>query len=135
MKIVLDASVAVAAVRRSEPHHLRARARVDAILTGRDELLVPALFPIEVTSALARRAAWPKPQIATYVTRLLAPPCRVVTLGARSARAASQLAAAMRLRAADAVYVWVAAKAGVLLVSLDDEILERGAAVCQVQAP
>lgn len=135
MKLVLDASVAVAAVRPNEPDHLRARARVDAILTGRDELVVPAIFPIEVTSALARRAAWPQPQIAAYVARLLAPPCRVVTIGMRSASAASQLAAATRLRAADAVYVWLASKEAVLLVSSDAEILQRGAAVCQVQAP
>jgi predicted nucleic acid-binding protein len=53
----------------------------------------------------------------------------------RSARAASQLAAATRLRAADAVYVWLASKEAVLLVSSDAEILQRGAAVCQVQAP
>ena len=106
---------------RTSPNHLRARARVDAILTGRDELVVPALFPIEVTSALARRAAWPQPQIAAYVARLLAPPCRVVTIGMRSARAASQLAAATRLRAADAVYVWLASKEAVLLVSSDQE--------------
>jgi predicted nucleic acid-binding protein len=91
VKVVLDASVAVATVRPNEPDHLRARARVDAILIGRDERIVPALFPIEVTSALARRAAWPLPKIAAYVARLLAPPCRIITLGAKSARVVSQL--------------------------------------------
>lgn len=135
MKIVLDASVAVAAVRPNEPDYARARARVDAILTGRDTLIVPAIFPIEVTSALARRAAWPQPQIAAYIARLLARPARLVTLGARSANATASLAATTRLRAADAVYVWLASKEGVILVSSDDELLQRGAAVCQVQAP
>jgi len=135
VKLVLDASVAVAAVRPNEPHHLRARARVDAILTGRDELIVPAIFPIEVTSALARRAAWAPPQIATYVARLLARPCRLVNLGVKSANASANLAAATRLRAADAVYVWLASKEGVVLVSSNEEILQRGSAVCQVQSP
>jgi predicted nucleic acid-binding protein len=135
VKVVLDASVAVAAVRLNEPDHLPARARVGAILTGRDELVVPTLFPIEVTSALARRAAWLQPQIAAYVARLLAPPCRVVTVGVKSAHTASQIAAKTRLRAADAVYVWLASKEGVLLVSSDREILRRGAAMCEVQAP
>ena len=135
MKLVLDASVAVAAVRPNEPDYLAARARVDAILTGRDELIVPALFPIEVTSALARRAVWPHAQIAAYVARLLAPPCRVVTIGVKRAHAVSQLAAVTRLRAADAVYVWLASNEGILLVSSDDEILQRGAAVCQAQRP
>ncbi len=135
MKIVLDASVAVAAVRPNEPDHPAARVRVDSILTGQDTLVVPALFPIEVTAALARRAGWPYAKIAAYVARLLAPPCRVVTIGTRRAHAASQLAATTRLRAADAVYVWVASHEGLLLVSSDDEILQRGAAVCQVQRP
>jgi predicted nucleic acid-binding protein len=135
VRIVLDASVAVAAVRPNEPDYLAARARVDAILTGRDEVIVPSIFPIEVTSALARRAAWPKAKIATYVARLIAPPCRVMTIGVKRARAISQLAAVTRLRAADAIYVWLAAQEGVLLVSSDAEVLQRGAAVCQVQMP
>lgn len=92
MKLVLDASVAVAAVRPNEPDYVAARARVDAILTGRDELVVPSIFLIEVSSALARRAAWQKAQIATYVARLLAPPCRVMTIGVKRAHAIAQLA-------------------------------------------
>lgn len=135
MRFVLDASVAVAAVRPNEPSHLSARARVDAVLTGRDEIVVPALFVIEVTSALARRAAWPLPQIAAYVESLIAPPCRVVTIGVRRAHAAAKLAATTRLRAADAMYVWLASTEGLVLVSSDDEILQRGIAACQVQAP
>jgi predicted nucleic acid-binding protein len=47
----------------------------------------------------------------------------------------SQLAAAARLRAADAVYVWVASKEGVALISSDQEILQRATTVCLVQAP
>jgi predicted nucleic acid-binding protein len=135
VKLVLDASVAVAAVRPIEPTYLRARARVDAILTGRDELVVPAIFPIEVTSALARAAAWPQSQIAAYVATLLAAPCRVAAIGAKRALAVAHLAATTRLRAADAVYVWLASKEGVVLVTSDEEILRRGGGVCQVQAP
>jgi predicted nucleic acid-binding protein len=135
MKLVLDASVAVAAVRPNEPDHARARARVDSILTGRDQLVVPALFPIEVASALARRAAWASASIDVYISRLLAPPCRVVAIGAKGARVAAQLAAVTRLRAADTVYVWLASRQGLILVSSDEEILQRGAGACQVQAP
>ncbi len=108
---------------------------MDSIFTGRDELVVPALFPIEVTSALARRAGWPQPQIAKYVARLLAPPTRVVAIGVKRARAAAQMAAVTRLRAADALYVWLASREGVPLVSSDVEIRQRGAAACQVEVP
>jgi predicted nucleic acid-binding protein len=135
VKIVLDASVAVAAVRPNEPTYARARARVNAILTGKNALLVPALFPIEVTSALARRAAWPKAQIGIYVASLLAPPCRLVTIGPRRAESIAAVAATTRLRAADAIYVWLAATNGAALVTSDDEILQRVGTLCQVEAP
>jgi predicted nucleic acid-binding protein len=54
---VLDASVAVAAVRPSEPSHQAARARLAALLTGKDAIVVPAIFDVEVTSALVRAQA------------------------------------------------------------------------------
>jgi predicted nucleic acid-binding protein len=135
VKLVLDASVAVAAVRPLEPDHLAARARVSAILMGQDQLVVPSIFPIEVTSALARRAAWPKSQIEDYVARLLAPPSRLVTIGPRRASGAARVAAVTRIRAADALYVWLASREGVALVTSDAEITERAAAVCTVHSP
>jgi predicted nucleic acid-binding protein len=49
MRHVLDASVAIAAVRRYEPAHRAARARVAALLTGAGEIAVPAIFSIEVS--------------------------------------------------------------------------------------
>lgn len=54
---VLDASVAVAAVRPSEPYHRAARSRLAALLTGTDAIVVPAIFDVEVTSALVRAQA------------------------------------------------------------------------------
>jgi predicted nucleic acid-binding protein len=135
VRIVLDASVAVAAVRPGEPDHVAARARVNAIITGKDELVVPAIFPIEVTSALSRRALWPQAQIAAYVAQLLAPPCDLVTIGPKRAQSAARLAGTIRLRAADALYVWLASREGAPLVTSDAEILQRGAAVCLVEPP
>ena len=135
MKLVLDASIAVAAVRPNEPTYVAARARIDGILTGHDEMVVPAIFPIEVTSALARSAGWPVARIAAYVAQLLAAPSRVAALGERRARAVAQLAASTRLRAADSLYLWLAAHEGVPLVTSDEELLRRGAVVAQVLAP
>jgi predicted nucleic acid-binding protein len=55
---------------------------------------------------------------------------------ARDARASSlTFAVVSRLRAADAVYMWLAAHEGVPLVTSDDEILQRGAASCRVERP
>jgi predicted nucleic acid-binding protein len=40
-----------------------------------------------------------------------------------------------RLRAADAAYVWVASRAGLPLVTADQQILARAVGHCQALAP
>ncbi len=47
-------AVAVAAVRPGEPSHVAARARLASLLVGDDDVIVPAIFDGEVTSALVR---------------------------------------------------------------------------------
>jgi predicted nucleic acid-binding protein len=71
MTIGLDASVAVAAHRNAEPSHAAARARVERVLGGPDEIVVPAIFPIDVASAMARRGVDPK-VVDGYLDKLLA---------------------------------------------------------------
>jgi predicted nucleic acid-binding protein len=44
MRLVLDASVAVAAARAGEPAHDAARVRLSRILRGADEIIVPTCF-------------------------------------------------------------------------------------------
>jgi predicted nucleic acid-binding protein len=58
-----------------------------------------------------------------------------VTIGPRAARAISGVAARTRLRAADAVYAWVASSRGVPLVTLDREIAQKVGTLCQVRDP
>jgi predicted nucleic acid-binding protein len=48
MKLVLDASVAVAAARPIEVAHQAARQRIARVFRGEDDIVVPAIFPIEV---------------------------------------------------------------------------------------
>lgn len=130
---VLDASVAVAAVRPSEPFHQAARARLTALLTGIDAIVVPAIFDVEVTAALVRGKA-SSSAAREYLDRDLGAR-QLVTLGPRAARAISGVAARTRLRAADAAYVWVASSHGLPLVTLDVEIAQRVGTLCQVEAP
>jgi predicted nucleic acid-binding protein len=130
---VLDASVAVAAVRPSEPSHRAARARLAALLTGTDAIVVPAIFDVEVTSALVRAQA-SGASAQEYLERDLGAR-QLVTIGPRAARAISGVAARTRLRAADAAYVWVASSRGLPLVTLDEEISKRVGTLCQVEAP
>ncbi len=133
MIYVLDASVAVAAVRPSEPHHRAARARLAALLTGKDEIIVPAIFDAEVTSALVGSGVAPA-LAAVYLETDLSGR-RIVTLGPRAARGIVAVVNATRLRAADAAYVWTASSRGLVLVTLDDEIARKVSALCRVEAP
>lgn len=130
---VLDASVAVAAVRPGEPFHRAARARLAALLTGADAIVVPAIFDGEVTSALVRGQA-SGASARAYLDRELSAR-QLVTIGPRAARAISAVAARTWLRAADAAYVWVACSRGLPLVTLDQEIGKKVGTLCQVEGP
>ncbi len=133
MRYVLDASVAVAALRSGEPCHVEALRRCMPLFAGRDEIVVPAIFDVEVVSALVRRGAAPG-SVERFFEKHFASR-ELVTLGPRAAHGARAIAGSTRLRAADALYVWVAAREGVPLVTADVEMLQRAASVCQVQAP
>jgi predicted nucleic acid-binding protein len=102
-------------------------------LTGADAIVVPAIFDVEVTSALVRGQA-SSSAAREYLDRDLAAR-QLVTLGPRAARAISGVAARTRLRAADAAYVWVASSRGLPLVTLDREIAQKVGTLCQVEAP
>jgi predicted nucleic acid-binding protein len=130
---VLDASVAVAAVRPAEPSHAAARARLAALFTGVDDIVVPAIFDVEVTAALVRGKVAPA-SARHYLERDLKTR-RLVTIGPRAARAICAVAAKTGLRAADATYAWVAISRGLPLVTLDRDIGRKIGGLCQVEAP
>ncbi len=133
MKYVLDASVAVASLRPNEPLHGAAVAFLSPLLRGHDAIVVPAIFRSEVASALAR-ASFAAVQVDRFVNGFLAN-ATVVTLGPKRARRIQGVCVATRLRAADAIYVWLAETEGIPLVTADREIHERAAARCQVVGP
>ncbi len=120
---MLDASVAVAALRAAEPWHATALRRCMPLFAGRDEIVVPSIFDLEVTAALVRRGVGAD-RVAAFLARHLAAR-RLVTIGARAVRAARTVVSATQLRAAEALYVWVAAREDLILVTADREIIER----------
>jgi predicted nucleic acid-binding protein len=131
MRYVLDASVAVAALRANEPGHADALRRCMPLFAGSDEAVVPAIFDVEVVSALVRRGA-PPARVAAFFEQHFGSRT-LVTIGPRAALAARAVVSATRLRAADALYVWLAARESLPLVTADAEVLQR-AALAGVQA-
>jgi predicted nucleic acid-binding protein len=120
---VLDASVAISALRSGDTNHARAASYLAPLLQGIDSITVPATFDVEVVATLVR-CGYP-PADARRAADLFVGQARSVTLGPHAARAASSTASRTRLRTGDAIYVWVAERVGLPLVTLDAEILGR----------
>jgi len=120
---VLDASVAISALRATDSNRPRATAYLVPLLQGTDSIVVPAIFDVEIVATLVR-AGFPFPD-ARRAADLFVASARAVTLGPRAARAASRTASKTRLRTGDAIYVWVAEREGLPLVTFDTEILSR----------
>jgi predicted nucleic acid-binding protein len=120
---VLDASVAISALRASDSNHLRAASYLAPLLQGSDSIVVPAIFEVEVVATLVR-AGYAYAD-ARRAADLFTGVARIVTLGPRGARAASSTASRTRLRTGDAIYVWVAEREALPLVTFDAEILAR----------
>lgn len=133
MRLVLDACIAIASEKPLEPSHAASRARINRVLTGADELVVPILFSVEVLAGLTRGGVPPE-RAANFVDRLMAN-AHAVTIGPVAARKIGRVAMQTRLRAADGAYAWLAGREGVPLVTADEEVLERAQTVCAVERP
>jgi predicted nucleic acid-binding protein len=120
---VLDASVAVSALRASDVNHARAASHLAALLQGIDSIVIPSIFDVEVVATLVRAGV--APVEARRAADLFLARARVVTLGPRAARTASGVASRTRLRTGDAIYVSVAEREALPLVTFDAEILSR----------
>src|SRR5205823_12653895 len=106
---------------------------VEAVLSGADEIIVPRLFSVEVAASLAHVGVV-LPAIRRYVKELL-DGAAVIPLGPRAARQARETAMRWKLRAADAVYVWLAEREDVPLSTLDGEVQRRAGGACTIVSP
>lgn len=123
MTWVLDASLVVAALRKSEPAHAQALKCCTPFFSGQRTFVVPGIFDAEVTSALVRRGV--KASRVQRFFRHYLRTRRLITLGPRAVKATQAVIATTKLRAADAFYVWVAAREGLPLLTLDEDVLRR----------
>lgn len=132
---VVDASVWVSRLVPGDVHHRAAVAWFDERDAGREFLVAPALMPPEVAGAISRRTrnarmAW---RAVGYLLRL--PDLRLAVLDEDLAARAARLAADLALRGADAIYVAVAERLGLPLVTLDAEQRRRAGGVVDVEMP
>jgi predicted nucleic acid-binding protein len=124
---VLDACVAITSLRPHEPEYRAAFARLRSVITGVDTIVVPAIFPAEMMATLGRGGL--DARAAGRATSTFLAGARLVTIGPRFALAAGRVAATAKLKGMDAIYVALASREGLDLVTLDQEVIDRAARV------
>ncbi|MBI2207284.1 MAG: type II toxin-antitoxin system VapC family toxin [Candidatus Rokubacteria bacterium] len=133
--IVVDASVWVSRLFDADVNHEASRRWLVDQVANAVPLIGPALLLPEVAGAISRRSARPRlGRVAIAMLRRI-PTLRLVSIDEQGAVIASELAARLALRGADAVYVATAHILGVPLVTWDAEQRDRGGRVIAVRTP
>lgn len=134
-RYTVDASVFVSAFNPQEDGHAESLAILAAIHEDGDPVIVPTLLLPEIASAVARASGDTDGALEYAGAAAALSHLTLVSLTATTARQAAELAAAHRLRGADAVYVNVALRYGTTLVSRDEQQRLRASAAVACQTP
>jgi predicted nucleic acid-binding protein len=128
MRLVLDASVAIASSRPKEPSFRAARARVVRAIQGDDELVVPAIFGAEIAGVLVRLQER-EDKIRALIESMTTAPHEVVPIRTVGARQLVNIAIAAKTRGADTTYIWLAKRQKLPLCTLDKEMADAARAL------
>lgn len=131
----LDASIFLRDADPRDPHHGACRRLLEHLAAHALPIIVPVFVLVEVAGALGRELRDPiRARLFVEVLQTL-PTISFVPLDDSLTAVATTLAADRALRGADALYVAVARQAGCQLVTLDNEMRVRAAAVVLVRTP
>ncbi len=124
--IVVDASVLVSAAWPSDGNHQISRAWLQGYIRSSETMTAPVLIFSEVGGALMRRTQRTGLTVRVLQRIRLLPRFMPVPVDTVLGDDAADLAIALQLRGADAVYVALAAQLSVPLITWDREQLVRG---------
>ncbi|MCE2457789.1 MAG: type II toxin-antitoxin system VapC family toxin [Dehalococcoidia bacterium] len=132
---IVDASVWVARFWTRDPRHTEARSWVFETLSRGEEILAPAILLAEVAGPLGRRTG--EIELGLTAARQLGnlPGLRLLDIDEQMARLSGELAARLRLKGADAVYVAAAMIENAPLVTLDREQNDRASRMVTAFTP
>jgi len=131
----VDASVWVSALVPSDVHHVASRGWLGRQELADPALVSPSLLVPELAAAISRRTGRSALGRSAIAALMRLPHLRIVALDADLATEAGRLAADCAVRGADAVYLAVARRLGIPLVTWDREQRERGGRVVDVVTP
>jgi len=133
--IVADASFWVAAFRTQDAHHDPSARLLRRMVADDIPVSSPTLALVEVAGALARRTG-SQPLAESAIRYLQGQPwLTLLPLSIAFSETAARVALACSLRGADAAYVALARQESAPLITLDDEMLKRGAPAILATTP
>ena len=133
--VTLDANVFVAASITTEIHNRDSQALLTHLRTRDIEVYCPSLVIAETVAAIARPTGDAK--LALQSIRLITrfPNLTLLNLTQRRSRSAARLAADVRLRGADSVYVATAVETATTLITWETQILQRAKVAVTTMTP
>ena len=133
--VTIDANVFVAASITTESHHPDSLALLTRLRLRDIAVYCPSLVIAETVAAIARPTG--DVALALQSIRLISrfPNMSLLNLTQRRSRAAARLAANLRLRGADAVYVAAAVESIATLITWETQILQRAPAAVATMNP
>ncbi|MSQ13680.1 MAG: PIN domain-containing protein [Dehalococcoidia bacterium] len=132
---VVDASVWVSGFFPTDSAHEVSLRWLGAIIESGANAFAPALVLPEVAGAIARRSGATEMGVEAADQLTSLPTLQIVILDTEIAALSTRLAAELRLRGADAVYVALARRLGMSLVTWDAEQRERAGQVVRAMTP
>ena len=132
---VVDASVWVSRLVSADVHHPLGQTWLETFVGSGGQCGAPALLLAEVAGAISPRTTEARLGQAVLQMLLRLPALRVVSVEQRLGMTAAQLAADLGLRGADAVYVGLAQQLKVLLITWDQEQLDRTSKIITARQP
>jgi predicted nucleic acid-binding protein len=132
---VIDASVYVALINVHESDHTLSWAWFQQAQSTQDPIVAPVILLAEVAAAISRGVG--NSALAHQVVEQLlhSRVIELVPVTPKMAERAAAIAADHQIRGCDALYVALAQELGDYLVTLDQQQLERGAAVVTTHRP
>lgn len=132
---IIDASVYVAVINAHDNNHPRSWAWFEQAKAAREPVIAPVILLPEVAAALSRGTG--DPALARRVVQQLkrSEIIDLMPVTLQMTERAASIAAEHRIRGCDAVYIALADQLGDCLITLDQQQLERGAAIVAVREP
>ena len=132
---VIDASVYIALVNAHESDHGSSWAWFEQAKTAQEPVIAPVVLLAEVAAALSRGIGDTALAHRVVGQLLHSSVVELIPVTAALGKRAAAIAADHRIRGCDAVYAALAEQSNDHLVTLDEQQLERGAAVVTVRRP